>query len=204
MKEFDAVFIHGQGYTNLPGEFPRPSNHGRMEIAAARHLPEKGISVKNYVFSGFTFPGQTVPLAEVNARELITKNDIPPGLVIPDDTAQTTSMEITVFKRIADEKGWNSLLDITVDAHQKEVELLTQRIFRGGRRVAVLSAEEILQSLPDDEERLRYTQQIRRMKRSKSELRLRAYEGIKYPIISLPNGEKILEKLSEFYRPDPS
>ena len=200
MKEFDALLIHGQGYTNPPGEFPRPSNRGRMDIAAARYLNTKGIRVKNYFFSGFAFPGQEIPLAQVDAQELINKNGVDPSSVHVDTTARTTSMEIAAFKQKSDEMGWTSLLDLTVGSHKKEVELITERTVR----VAVLSAEEILLSLPQEEERIVYERQIRRFHRSKNELRVRVYERIKHAIISVPFGVTLLEKISHIYRPDPS
>lgn len=202
-REYDAVFIHGQGYRNRPGLEPIPAIRGRLEISAIRELLRRGTPINHFVFSGFAFPGQTIPLAEVDADDLVRRAKVNSSHIIADKTARTTGMEVDYSARVAKEKGWTNVLHLTYDGHRREVARDAKRKFDKNIKVEVITAEEIL-TKGLDRHSTRYRRFIQAYNRSAVELRLRGYELTKYLIKLFPFGEELLNKISIRYRPDVS
>lgn len=214
--DLDAVFIHGQGYKNrqAPDGSPRPSvpsTPGRLAIVAAKWLEDEyGVRPEQYVFSGYTFPGQKLSLARVDADALKNKLSLSEQDVVVEETARTTLGEVRSAAREAREHGWRKIVHITIDPlHKKEIQMLTKRTYHQGVQIDVVTAEELLNhALPNkDDNALRkqekYRRYLKRYNTSKNAIALRLYE-IPKVIITALHGEKLLEKISEKYRPDPT
>lgn len=204
----DQLFIHGQGYRERADKNldPTASTHGRLEMSATRELTQQGVTVGTVVFSGFAFPGQEIPLAHVDAEALrgtLHARHLPKPSIIEDHSARTTTMEVKTSKRVADETNAQSVAHLTVRAHKGEVQRATRTVFQN-HPVQVFTAEDILVKSPNTHHALRYKKFIDKFRWSKQEWKLRLYQAIKYPILHLPQGGNILEKISNRYRPDPS
>lgn len=211
--KLDAVFIHGQGYRNRTHMDPTPSTYGRLEISAAKKLLDASIEIDHFVFSGFAFPRQQIPLAQVDADFLRSRTGFPKNRVIADDTARTTSMEMALSQQKAEEKNWKEIMHLTVKDHTDEVAIHVKRVFPKDTHVTVIATEDILtkpldipqsaeQLKRDERHRKRYKKFLDKFRWSKQAFVLKTYQAIKYPFIHLPYGTKLLEKISKRYRPD--
>lgn len=208
-KEYDAALIHGYGYNNpinTRGERRplRPSIRGHLPISAAchlSHLKDSSIEVHNYVFSGAPLFGQETPLSKTNATELQRRLNIPDENVFVETTAHTTSQELKNFRNIAEQMGWENLLDLSVERHKRRVTELIRRLFKG-RDITIdyMNAEDILENLSSERNSERYRKVIKKIHWSLGELKFGIYELINYGV-TLLHGEGITERISRFFRP---
>lgn len=230
-KEYDAVFIHGQGYSNRPGRDPVPTTRGRLEASAVRTLLRRGFRIDNFVFSGIPFKGQTLSMADVNARAVQRRTGVDGSQMIVDQSARTTSMEVAFSHKAAVTNNWKRVLHLTYGPiHQDQIQEQVRKKFRGRRwfrrnteniEVDVVTADQILSNaISGDAETLSNAsvsrnQDLRNTRRyqafldaydnSDTERAIQKYEIRKDNILRfVPFGDKILEVASLLYRPDPS
>ena len=134
-KEYDAVYVHGQGYSERSGRDAVPSKRGRLQASAIRTMLGSGYKIDNYLFSGIPFKNQTISMADINARAVQRRARLADSQMIVDQTARTTSMEVAFASHRAGKKGWKRVLHLTYgDIHQDQIEHLVKRQY-GGREL---------------------------------------------------------------------
>lgn len=223
IHEVDYVFLHGQGSQDIPQTdgsiVVEPSIRGKIEVAAVtpETLDAVGIKVrKGWVVSGVVFPGQTESMARIDANAMI-KAGIPENKIIVDENARTTAQEVQFASNLAAQNG-DHVLHVTYgDLHADEVRMLGRRRYKPGSKFTVLRAEQILTRDPSqlssetsEDNRQRYGRLkehadvfIPGYEQTRKEKRIKNYERGKRLVTKL-RGEKTLEVVSKFFRPDPS
>lgn len=210
-REYDAVFIHGQGYRNRTGRDAVPSVRGRLEMSAVKMLMESGYTFGDFVFSGIVMLGQNLSLAEVDARALERRARVDRSQIIVDESARTTSMEVGFSARLARNRNWRKVLHLTYgDVHKQEVLSHVKRDFDKETEVDVFTADQVL-TTPGEELSAQSKRNVERYKRyiaaiqnTEIEKNMRKYEKKKGIILRIPFGYKFLELASLIYRPDPT
>src|SRR3989304_6744589 len=213
-KEYDAVYVHGQGYSERPGRDAVPSVRGRLQASAIRAMLNSGYRIDNYLFSGIPFKCQTIPMADINARAVKRRARLVDYQMTVDQTARTTSMEVAFARRHAEKNGWKRVLHLTYgDVHQDQIEQHVKRHYgRRGIGGDVFRADEILTdsaiaTTHQAERNLeRYQCYIDGYNQGETEQGILFYERRKYKFMNWPFdlGNKALNLVSRFYRPDPS
>jgi len=215
-KEYDAVFIHGQGYSDRPGRDPVPSVRGRLQASAIRTLQRAGYSFDNFVFSGIPFRGQALSMSNLNADAVQTRTGVDESRLVIDQTARTTSMEVRFSRRQTEINNWKRVMHLTYgEIHQDQIRQLVDREFgKRGIEVDVFRADEVLTDPsyfdPNSNRDLRNLERYRAFidcyNQSDTERQVLIYERRKYTFMGwrFDLGNRMLETISLFYRPDPS
>ena len=228
-KQYDLVLIHGQGYSPL-GD--RPNVRGRYEMSALQHLLRNGVTVDAVAFDGAALFGNETPLGQVDASELSRRlttqgNEIP---IFVGTEALTSGHELAFAKRTAEQHGYTKILDITTALHKPRVKTLVSQTFPrqenglkrvfdllrfqtsnkphtdGQREITVMSAEEILQNVPNHPTRKKWTiQNILRSENDPRKIwRFAFYEIAGHGIALAPGGQRLLNTISKRFRPNPN
>lgn len=212
-KEYDAIYIHGQGYTHREGRNVEPSIRGRLQASALKSLLERGYSFDKYLFSGFIFKGEAVSSADLNASYVKRRVGLGEAELIIDPTARTTFMEVSFAKKQAAQNGWKRVAHLTYgEVHPNHVRQLVKRQYGEKVEVDIFRADELL-AAPESiitprqkREMERYKKFIADYNNSVTEQKLLDYERKKDYFMNWPFdlGNGLLNLASKFHRPDPA
>lgn len=213
-REYDAIYVHGQGYAHRKGRDVEPSIRGRLEASAFKSLINRGYSFKHVLFSGIVLEGESISSADLHAKAVQGKSGIDESIISKDEKARTTSHEVSFARNQAVENGWNKVAHLTYGEVQPShvAQLVKRQYGNKGIEVDVLRADELLaapESVRTPQQKrdfLRYKAFISIYNKSISVQNILNYERKKDYFMGWPLdfGNKLLNIASVFHRPDPS
>lgn len=206
-ERFDGTLLHAYGYLEGRTSHTRPDIRSRLIEAAGRELQSRGL-VNNFVVSGRTLGGRSEPLSEVIIGDFRRKAHIGPENTYVNPTAITsTRAELVSLREEAKKHKWTNLLSISWGVHKPRIEILARKIFRRGifrktkMRVTMLSAEEILTTLPEPRNRQRYARVIEGVHNSEGERKFEAYERKARLLSQIPFVPQLIDFVPTHYKP---
>lgn len=155
------------GYADWPRRKGKPDVYSSLQVLAASELLRQG-EIEAAVFTtGPIKPGEpniADRMAKQLQRNLVHMSENNVFVQIPKATS--TRAEVEEFKKIARELGWNNLIIVGKEAHQKRIERAARRKFgRESKNIPIITTESILQ----EKGNTRYLHIIEKVKNSPQE-----------------------------------
>ncbi|MBI2032473.1 MAG: hypothetical protein HYT09_02390 [Candidatus Levybacteria bacterium] len=171
VPKYDAILVHGYWMSEHPSGLALRS---RLAARAAALAYDEGRGARKIVVDlGFQWGPEYPSTGLLIAGELQEKYGVPPESIIFREESYSTGGEVKTFVELAEENGWNNLLDIAFSNHYLTIPDI-YREYDIQARVTFRSVEDILRE--KDIHRINRTYKKRRLLNPGVPIHERLYE----------------------------
>lgn len=168
---FDALLVHGY-WLSQKGENPVEISLRSKLAVYATYLLYRNKQVKNIFLPAGHIWGKNFPsIAQLMEEELVKKYDVPKDNIIVSDEGLNTRSEITAFLKIAENKDWKSLGDLSFEAHHLTIPIHYQRL---KKKAKFINVEDVIAQEGDSKNQ----KVLKWLKNSRFEFNFRLYQTL--------------------------